>query len=65
MKAADCKVELLHPRPTLLLFLHDNEDTDQGQEEGMLVDKSATADTFMVDDHAFVMLRLFPRLVYH
>ena len=49
MKAEDCKVELLHPRPRLLLFLLDYEDTDQGQEEDMLVDKIASADTFMVD----------------
>ena len=30
----------------------------------MLVDEIASADTLMVDDLAFVMPRLFPRLVY-
>ena len=63
LEVGDCEVELLHPKSSLLVFLLDV-NTDQGQEEDVLVDEIASADTSMVDDLAFVMPRLFPRLVY-
>ena len=41
----DCEVEQLYPKA---VFLLDTEDTEQGQEEEVLVDQMALADTFMV-----------------
>ena len=56
-------MEQLEHKSGLPVFLLDV-NTDQGQEEDVRVDKIASADTFMVNDLAFVMPRLFPRLVY-
>ena len=63
MEADDSELEQLEPKSDLPVFLLDV-NTDQGQEEDVLVDEIASADTSMVDDLAFVMPRLFPRLVY-
>ena len=41
----DCELEQLSPEA---VFLLDTEDTEQGQEEEVLVDQMALADTFMV-----------------
>ena len=38
MKAEHCEVELVHPKPSMFVSLLDDDDTDQGQEEHVLVD---------------------------
>ena len=41
-------VELVHPKPSLIVSLLDDDDTDQGQEEDMLENQTASTDTIMV-----------------
>ena len=55
LKSEDCEVEMLHPKPSLLVFLlldTTNLDLDEVKEDNMEVDQTASADTLMVADLA-------------
>ena len=50
LKSEDCEVDLLHPKPSLLVLLPDttNLDLDEVKKDNMQVDQTASADNLMV-----------------